>query len=410
MKKTVCVLALSTVFAASSVYASGYRIPEQSSDSTAKAGANYASASGPDAAYYNPANLSWLENRWQAEVDLSYIHLTSVDYTDTRGDFYSGSSEKENFLIPTMFLVSPDYNNFRFGFSVTVPYGLAKRWKDVYPGMSSRNFNLHTYDINPTVTYKINQMISIAGGVRLIYGEATARSIGRTPSGYTFSGDIEADALEWGWNLAASVKPTKESNISVTYRSHVDMDADTDNVLKTSLGSSTETLSGSATLPAPAVFTVSGSYTFDKFTVELTWDRTFWSEYEELDFNFDTSIQNPLLAQIYDTPKAKNWDDSDAFRIGLEFALNDCWTLLGGFAYDNNPIPDETLGFETPDSNAWLYSLGVRYKASENTEIGFGFLYDYKEKRTVNNDTVKGTVENASAILATLGVTYKFSQ
>ncbi len=408
MKKTVSVLALASVFAAGSVYASGYRIPEQSADSVAKAGANIASASGPDTAYYNPANLSWLENRWQIEGDLTYIHLTSVDYTDTRTPLFNGSSEKENFFLPTLFVVSPDYNNFRFGFSVTTPYGLAKRWKDPYPGMFSRNFNLHTFDFNPTVTYKVNEMFSVAGGVRLLYGEATARNMGMTPTGFSFSGDIEADALEWGYNLAVSARPNEKSNISITYRSHVDMDGDSDNLLQTSLGPTVVNTSGDVTLPAPAVLSISGAYTFDKLTVELTWDRTFWSEYEELNFNFDTAITNPLLYSVYDVPKPKDWDDSSAYRIGLEYALNDIWTLMGGFAYDENPIPKENLGFETPDSDAWLYSVGARYKVNEQTEVSFGALYDYKEKRTVSNGTVEGTVKGSSAILVSLGLRYKF--
>ena len=58
MKKAISVLALSSIFIAGSAMASGYRIPEQSVDSTAKAGANVASAQRGDAAYFNPANMS----------------------------------------------------------------------------------------------------------------------------------------------------------------------------------------------------------------------------------------------------------------------------------------------------------------------------------------------------------------
>ena len=406
MKKKISVLALATVFVTGSAMASGWRIPEQSVDSTAKSGANIASSSRADTAYYNPANMSWMENRWEVEGDLTYIHLTSVDYTDSRTSMFDGSSEKENFLLPTFFAVSPDYNNFRFGFSLSTPYGLAKRWKDPYPGAFSRHFSLLTFDANPTVSYKINDKFSIAGGVRLIYGEAIAKNVASV-MGFGVRGDIEADALEWGYNLALSVRPTDKSNFSITYRSHVDMDADTENELFTTLGPTFVKTDGDATLPAPGVLSVSGAYTFDKLTVELTWDRTFWSEYETLDFDFDAPLFNPILA-AYDTPRPKFWKDASAFRVGLEYKLNDTWTLLGGFAYDENPVPDATVGFETPDSDAWLYSIGARYKCSEKTEFTFGFLYDYKEKRTASNDSIVGEVENSSAILFSVGMNYKF--
>ncbi len=73
MKKTISVVALASVLAAGSAFATGYRIPEQSADSVAKAGANIAGALGPDAAYYNPANMSWMGNEsWVVEGDLSH--------------------------------------------------------------------------------------------------------------------------------------------------------------------------------------------------------------------------------------------------------------------------------------------------------------------------------------------------
>ena len=121
MKKAISLVALASVFAAGTAFASGYRIPEQSYSSVAKAGAHVASATSVDSAYYNPANMSWADDAWLAEIDLTYIHLTSIDYTDMRTSSMNGSSEQENFLLPTVFVVSPNYNDFRFGFSITAP-------------------------------------------------------------------------------------------------------------------------------------------------------------------------------------------------------------------------------------------------------------------------------------------------
>ena len=121
MKKAISVLALSSIFIASSAMASGYRIPEQSVDSTAKAGANVASAKRGDAAYFNPANMSWLSDAWHTEFDATYIHLTSVEYEDSRSARFSGESEDENFLLPQLHLVSPSFGGARIGLSVVEP-------------------------------------------------------------------------------------------------------------------------------------------------------------------------------------------------------------------------------------------------------------------------------------------------
>ncbi len=404
MKKTISALALVTLFTATSALASGYRIPEQSVDSTAKAGANVASASRADAAYYNPANMSWLSDGWQAQADLTYIHLTPISYEDYRSPYFDAESEDENFLLPTGFLVSPFYGDFRFGLSITAPYGLAKRWNDPYPRATAQEFSITVMDFNPTVSYKINDMVSISGGPRLVYSEARvetdARYVG-TPAVMT----VDGDTTEWGYNLAVAVKPSEELNFSATYRSNVDLDFEGDVDLY--LGRTLPTRDGEVSIPAPAVLTLAAAFEpVEALTVELSWDRTFWSEYEELDFDFFPAVGSP-----FETPKTKDWDDSSAYRIGLSYQLDETWTLMGGIAYDETPVPKETIGFELPDSDAWLFSVGTQYKVNEKMDVGMALLYDYKEEREVTVTplgTAYGEFTDASAILVTVGLNYKF--
>ncbi len=110
------------------------------------------------------------------------------------------------------------------------------------------------------------------------------------------------------------------------------------------------------------------------------------------------------------TPIDKDWKDTNAFRIGLTYGVNDYLTLMGGFAYDETPVPGDTIGFELPDSDAWIYSLGAQYKVNEQLDLGIAALYDYKESRkeTSDNGQVDGEFTNASAFLITVGMNYKF--
>jgi long-chain fatty acid transport protein len=104
----------------------------------------------------------------------------------------------------------------------------------------------------------------------------------------------------------------------------------------------------------------------------------------------------------------KNWEDSNAYRLGLSYKATKITTLMAGFAYDESPAPDSTLGFELPDSNAYLFSLGARFKVTSQMDLGFGLLYDMKTDRAVNNGRVNGEFTNSSAILATVGLSYTF--
>lgn len=410
MKKTISVVALATLVTAGSAWASGYRIPEQSVDSTAKAGAHVASADSADASYFNPANMSWMAaDKWQVEADLTYIHLPSVTYTDDRSVALNGESEKEDFLLPTVFMVSPDYNSFRFGFSVTGPYGLSKRWEQPFPRTFSEEYSLNVFDVNPTISYKLCDSFSLAAGPRLLYSTAKVSSNGVVSSkGYTATRFMEGDATELGWNAALSARPMKNMTLAVTYRSEVDLDLEGDALLGSNTQAFPVATEGEVTVPAPAVLSLSGAYAFDKLTVDLTWDRTYWSEYENITFHYDTILTNPVLIGSFSRPIVKNWDDSDAYRLGLSYEINDVWTLMAGFGYDKNPVPDSTLGFELPDSDAYLYSVGARYQLSAQVEVGAGYLYDYKKSRSVANGTLDGTFTDSAAHLLTMGVTYTF--
>ncbi len=405
MKKAISVMALTSILAAGSAMASGWRIPEQSVDSTAKAGANIASSSRGDTAYFNPANMSWMADTTHLELDATYIYLSAVNYEDSRNPAYDGESEEEHFLLPQLFAVSPSLGGARLGLAVVEPAGLSKRWKDPYQKAVAEEFSLAVIEVNPSVSYSFAKMVSVAAGARMVYADATVKS-DASGLGMPLSREMEGDVVEWGWNAAVSVKPMEKLNISATYRSNVDLEFEDD--AKLNLMGKRMTLDAEVTIPVPAVFALSAAYdVLDNLNVELTWDRTFWSEYEALDFNFSPAIPgNP-----FEPAQARNWDDTDAFRIGVTYGVTKSLDLMIGFGYDENPAPDNTVGFELPDSDAWLYSLGAQYKLNEKMDIGIAMLYDYKESRKVEvnaTDRVYGEFTDASALLVSVGLNYRF--
>ncbi|WP_456386027.1 OmpP1/FadL family transporter [Desulfolithobacter sp.] len=414
MKKIFVTSALIGLFAAGPVHAGGYRIPEQSVNSLARAGAYVAYTPNADASYFNPANMSWLEDRGLVDVNLIYINLPSVTYTDDIITANNGESKEEHFFLPAIFAVSPDYSGFRIGFSLAYPGGLAKQWDQSYPKTFAEEFSLKVIELGSSVSYKFCDKFSLGGGVRVIYSEATVQSDGQIDNtlGGVFAGrDMDGDTWELGFNLAASVRPVKESNISVTYRSMVDLGFDGTADLWRSIplisNEATYKGPGSVEVPLPAVLTIAGSYTFfDQLTVELEYDRTYWSEYEHLDFIYPTPLADPILYQAFDDPKRKDWKDTDSWRISVSYDVNDALTLMAGFAIDENPIPDATLGFDLPDSDARLYSLGFRYRVSERLDVGAAYLYDDKDSRSVTNDYVNGTFDDGGAHLVSVGFSY----
>ena len=420
MKKTVFFTSMMALMCSASLaLASGYRIPEQSLNATALSNAYLANANQADAAYYNPANMSWLDQGTVVEAGFTYIHLPEINYEDFRTPAFDGKSERENFLIPNLYVVSPEINNFRFGFAVVAPAGLSKKWDDPFPKTFAEEFSMTVVEANPTVSYKISDMFSVAGGVRFIYSDATVKSQGTimaAPSEYVvLSREMDGDTFEYGYNLALTVKPVDNLKLAATYRSKVDLDMEGDVKLAASQSFTSGMIppgsyrgNGEVSIPLPAVLALGVAYTFDKSTIEFAYDRTFWSDYETLEFKYPRSLMHPVLTSAFDTPIAKNWDDVNAFRLGYTFLWNESITLMGGVGIDGNPIPDESVSFDLPDSDAWFVSCGFRYKMNEKLSLGAAYLYASKEDRTVQTSTINGEFSGASSHLLAMSVSYLF--
>lgn len=376
----------------------GFQIPNQSLKAIGSAGANIAFSLGPDAAYYNPANLSLLDDRWLLETSITTLWLPEIDYSDHRTPLFDGSSDFEIFFLPQIHLSSPDFNGFRFGFALTYPYGLAKSWDQPYPGATASRFSLTVVEANPSIAYQLNDRFSLAGGLRLVYGK------GEVDNGVTnppFAGiaplttidrDQDGDDTALGYNLAATFHPIPVWRLAATYRSKVDLNLEGDATLLALAGSfpfGAYDGTGALGLTLPAVFSLATSYTFGDLTLEIAWNRTFWSDVESLDFQYRQSLLGTVF-DGFDRPVAKNWDDTDAFRFGLSYRLTPQVLTTLGFAIDHTPVPESTLGFELPDSDAYMYGAGIQYRASERFQFGVSYMYYHTTSRNVTNGSVAG--------------------
>ncbi|WP_121011455.1 OmpP1/FadL family transporter [Hydrogenivirga caldilitoris] len=397
--------------------AGGYKIPEQSLRSTGTAGAYFSSANAPDAAYFNPANMSFMKDGWGLEVGMRYIVLPSIDFSGRTLDpattsFTANqnfSSEKESFLAPYFHYVSPKVGKLRFGLSFTTPGGLSKKWEGNIAQAYAKNFHLEVYEASLSASYEITESISVGGGLRGVYSRGEVE-FAHPGGGYSISMDGDT-AIKPGLFISASVKPTKELTISTLYRSKVDLKikGDASGYFVTNPGPpptiySFDT-SGNVKIPLPAEWRLGASYKWNKTTFELTYERTFWSDYEKLDFNFgDPNVEGSSFGEA----KPKDWKDTNTYRFAVLHEFNDKLTGMAGIAYDETPVPERTLGFELPDSDGWILSAGGIYKPEPKVEIGVAYLYFMKKDRSVNNDRIQGKFKDISAHMLTLSIGYSF--
>lgn len=194
-------------------------------------------------------------------------------------------------------------------------------------------------------------MLSIGAGVRLFYSKATIKSNGSIvaiPAGglgsdvpgfdeyATITRNMEGDSTAFVYNLALSINPLENLTLAVTYRSEVDFDMEGDGTMTASnsfpgnlIPGLTYQGPGSVSIPIPATLALAASYTLQKTIIELVYDRTFWSTYDSLTFNYGGSLGHAVLDSAFNTSIPKNWDDVNAFRLGLTHQWNDNLSIMG---------------------------------------------------------------------------------
>jgi len=401
-----------SVVTISFINAAAYKLPEQSLDGLSLSAANVANCEGADCAFYNPANISFLNEDLQyIEAGANFIYLPKIEFSGTHtlnlGTFNANAKTESEFkLTPYLHYVSKAYGNWRYSISLTVPAGLTKRWNSPIQKLYAQEFTLKTFMINPSIAYKFNDNFSVAVGADIVYSEGKVYSDGSDAS-LPIKRQMKGDSIDYGYNIAAAWHLNNGVNLALTYRSKIKLtEKGKANLYFGGVG---QKYKAYVDIYIPAALNVAVSKDFGKFALEFVYERTFWSSYKTLDFNYDREILTSLKP-YFDDAKTKNWKDTNTFRLGLKYKYSDKLTLMAGYAYDETPVPSKYLNYELPDSNAHIFSAGFKYKQNKNLTWGVGLLYDYKKKRAITNNKngIKGKFSKGGALLITTSFKYKF--
>ena len=399
--------------------AAGFKIPEQSGDSIALLNSNVATSFGPDAAYNNPANMIFLGGGHYLESSLTYLRMSKTKYRHYNGDKLT--SKRANALVPTFHFVTPQFDDWRFGLSVVVPAGMSMRWDENLPKATSKKFDLKVIEVNPSVAYVLTDNIALGFGLRAVYarGEAVQEVSGALPA----SQDIKGDRINFGYNAAITYKPTSNLRLAATYRSKVNMNLKGDTDISAPAhprgAFPSGSYSGSAKLsvPLPASLNLALSYKIANTTLLFDFERTYWSAWKELDFNYPGAsaahYRNPFFA-AFDASKKRDWKDSNAYRIGVAHDATDKLRLMGAITFDEAASRADTTGFDLPDTKAVIYAAGFNYKFTDALELGASYFYQDRKARDVSYYSnaqglyPNGKFERGNAQAINLNVKYKF--
>lgn len=358
---------------ATQTYAAGFQLSEQSAIQMGRAMAG-AGIVGDDlsAVHYNPAGMTLLSGtRMQATGTWVAVNL---DYEGDSGQSENGRLKGQ--IIPAGFITHQINDSLWAGLGLTVPYGMGTEYGEGWKGKSRGTESMIlTFDINPNLAWKVNEKLSVGGGISLQYAKAEL-GMGMGP----MQANVKGDSWAWGWNVGLMFQPVETVRLGLAYRSHIAHNAD---------GHTTLSNVPNALLPyAPGVSNLRSDMevrikTPDTVTLSATWEATDalrlsgtarwskWSNFRSL------NVQNLDLAgtKLGTTVVENNWDDTWFFSVGADYKLNGQWTVRGGVAYDQGPVENQYRMAVIPDTDRVWFSGGASYKYTDNLTFDFGATY-----------------------------------
>ena len=415
MKKLLLCTALGLSMAVT--YAGGYRVSLQGQKALAMGHTGVAVINSSESVFFNPASLVYLEDRLNISAGVSGV-FSNIAYQDVE----SGANARSDSPMGTPLYLYASYKAtdwLTVGLGVYTPYGSEVKYEDDWAGSHLvNNIKLQAIYIQPTLSFKINDMWSVGGGPIYATGSVNFnRNLNRTLTdidGNRSNVTVDASGISsWGWVASTLFTPADNFHIGFTYRSKINLDADDGEATFKNIPNSPLTpfrdTSIKAGLPMPAEMTVGLSYDFvDKFTFAFDFNRAFWDVYESLDIDF----ADP---NIPDSQNARNYKNSSVYRFGLQYDVTEMFTLRTGYYFDESPVREGYFAPETPRNDSNNFTAGLTVNLSKNFQLDASFLYSHFKQVDASYDyyseggvkvPFKGTYKT-NAFVPGLGLTYK---
>lgn len=385
MKKIVMSIALLAGVLAS---AGGFRVSLQGVKQLAMA---HTSAHTEDASvtFFNAAGMSFIPNRlsiaaggFGVKSEIEFQNLSTLE------------SYKTDNPLGTPLYAAVAYkvlDNVSVGFNFSTPFGSTVDWGENWAGSDMvQKIELKAFYFQPMVSFKLAPWASVGGS--FIYAKG---SVDWDKSVTQLGGSLninDSKASGTGFGLGFYLKPTEKLDVSIAYRSPVDMKAD-EGLATFKVSSSLFSTIGldangqdkfKAVLPLADEYTVGLTYKITpRWLVSGDFNYTGWQQYNKLTLDFENAkVGPPSDPTVLVSPK--NFQSTQSWRVGTQYMITDNLAGRLGYYYDESPYSDENFIPDTPSFNANVITGGIGYKWN-GLGIDVSGAYNFQTPRDVKN-------------------------
>ena len=392
-------------------YAGGFRVSLQGVKQLAMA---HTSAHAEDASvtFFNPAGMSFIPSKLSVAVG-GFAAGNSVTFQNTN----TLQSTKTDNPMGTPFYAAIAYKpieKLSVGLSVSTPFGSTIEYPYDWEGKEMvQKLELKAFYFQPMISVKMADWLSF--GASYIYAKG---NVNWDKAITQFGGQLNLDskASGHGYGFGFYFRPDPKLDVSIAYRSAVDMKAKKGKATFQFPSQAVYPLLGldpatgqdgfSAMLPLVEEYTIGLTYKITpKWLVSADFNYHGWSRYSQLTLDFASApVGNQADPTILVAPK--NFHNTKTFRLGTQYAFsNMIYGRLGAY-YDESPYGDKDFIPETPSYDTFVLTGGVGFKLKKfGVDVAGG--YAMPQARDVKNDYLGFYGQStATAFYVGLGVSY----
>ena len=443
MKKLFLLLTAIVLFADAS--AEGYQVNNMSAKQTGMGHVGTAMKLNSESIFFNPAATAFQSSKFDISAGFTGI-ISDVRYRslpDMKNNYAPGPVERSDNKLSTPLHVYFNYKpieRLSVGVGFFTPYGSSMNWGDNWSGAHLvQQINLKAYTVQPTVSFKICDRLSIGAGLMITWGNfdlsrsllsAQTRSgliaemidpnivklqaaLAQAPDNAQLQGQLQmmqgakgylestmdrsmvSAKLQGDANVAIGVNAgilwdiTDEWSVGMTWRSRMNMKVDKGRATMTTdpqaaaLIQQLEQMTGSSLLPPLDRGTFNAEL---PLPTVVTWGVSFrptpkWELAVDLQWNGWSAYKtlnvefNESELGIAPIVSVKNYSNTLAFRFGGQYKAAEWLTARMGMYVDESPVDSNYLNPETPSMTKLAYTAGLSFRPARFVSIDLAYCY-----------------------------------
>ena len=339
-----------------------------------------AEANDAESAFAAPAGMARLQGNHITIQTMYASPQANFDVDESLTQVGGGDPDlgEDPIIIPSLYYVHQLNDRWHAGVSLTVPSGFGSDYGSEWAGRyETVDFSLVYIALSPVLSYRINDKLSVGGGLGINYTEETSEV--KIPQGPNQSdGKISSDLDGIGVSVTLSMlyQFTERTRAGIAWTSDSDADLEGNVRLRnlspvfdevaTRLGIKDINTELTNTLPQRVLAGVyhefeSGNY----FTIDTMWMK--FSDFSVSDIELNGNNVNVSAPDIY--------NDIWAFTAGMGFPINERMTYKVGAMYLTEAVDDEDRSFSIRLDKMWGVGVGLSYELTEGRKVDLNANY-----------------------------------